>query len=148
MTTLCMWYAQVSAFTRATLLSITAKQLGETIEQHQYDAPVFMKAMQHADKLLNPEKRGRSSTASELLQTADVMADAKKPTRASISRGSVVGADGEAEAKADDMSNAACNGWLPAAAGAGKPKAAATSGGGSGGSAGAPMDAVRTACSA
>ena len=108
----------VKAHTRSTLLSIPARELGDVLEQHQYDAPVFMRAMQHAEKTLNPDKR--TSTAGDLLNTADAIDGAattsKKPSvvgnKRSLRRSLSVD---DSEDQVAALLKAESDGWLPAA---------------------------------
>jgi hypothetical protein len=51
------------AFSRCKVLSLTRRQFADVLERHQYDAPVFMKAMDHADRQLSPDKRGSVSSS-------------------------------------------------------------------------------------
>jgi len=51
----------VRAYSRSTFFSITRQAMAEVIRLHPNDALIFMRAMQHADKTLNPESRRRAS---------------------------------------------------------------------------------------
>jgi len=105
----------VRAVSRSTFLSITRELLASVLNNHPGDAPIFMKAMEHANKVLNPDKR--RSVAKE----ADKEGDKESKSRASSfnhTRGSVsvnIGLPDMQDAlqRTQAMQEAVSSGWLP-----------------------------------
>jgi hypothetical protein len=77
-----------------------------------------MRAMQHAERSLNPEKR--KSTTSDLVQTSDLLGDDASRRKSNRNgRNSQVGTSASPEDQAEAMDRAADDGWLPSAGGRG-----------------------------
>jgi hypothetical protein len=51
------------------LLSLPRKRLAEIIDAHPHEAIIFMKASEHADKLINPDKRLGAGSAHKKLES-------------------------------------------------------------------------------
>jgi len=104
----------VRATQRSTLLSISPAGLRAVLDAHPYDAPTYAKAMAHAAKVLDPDKRGSlgaNASTGDIIRTGEVIDDGADSRKTKTKSRKTT--DGDASA----LDQAKADGWLPVACG-------------------------------
>jgi len=108
----------VRAYSRSTFFAVTRVALAEVLRNHPNDAPIFMKAMEHAARLLNPDKRrsqadGDDEKRNSTMRTSCVKPSGPRTGGTSISHNLALPDMQDKLQRVAVLQEAVSTGWLP-----------------------------------